>query len=250
MRLLEVLEEYLSVSLGRNAYAFPLGALAASIAAGLFGLGAAVSQVALSPGQIPPNAVSAGLALSHLVFGFVVMALAGTLAGELKSEATFHLSLPMRKEEYAVAWLAAAVWVPVALEIVAPLVPIAVLDPRLVTGVVVEPLIYRAVEDAFVFGTILWVSLLRRKGLVTVYGLGVILLLPMMVGLSLGAVGAFSGRRTWVTRVVGSALPATSSMIGVGPSGAWWVPALVSGLLAAGTQAGFVLWIGRRLEVT
>ncbi len=250
MRPLEILEEYLSVSLGRSAYAFPLGALAASAAAGLFGLGPAVSQVALSPGRTPPSAVSAGLVFSHLVFGFVVLSLAGTLAGELKSEATFHLSLPMRREEYAVAWLTAAVWAPVALEVIAPLVPIAVLDPRLVTGVVVEPLIYRAVEDALVFGTILWVSLLRRKGLVTVYGLGAILLLPMLVGLSLGAAGAFSGRRTWVTRVVGSVLPATSSMIGVGPSGAWWVPALVSGLLAAGIQLGFVLWVGRRLEVT
>ncbi len=250
MRLLEVLEEYLSVSLGRNVYAIPLGAFAASLGAGLFGLGAAVSQVALFPGKIPTNALSVSLIFSHLIFGLVAFSLAGILAGELRSEAAFHLSLPIRREEYAAAWLAAVAWVPVALEVISPLVPVAVLDPRLVTSVVVEPLVYRAVEDALVFGTMLWVALLKRKGFVTVYGLAVILLLPMLVGIALATTGAFTGQPTPLVRVLRDVLPASASAVGAWAPGPWWEPILVAGALAAVTQAGFVAWVGRRLEVT
>jgi len=250
VRLLDVLEEYLSVSLGRNSYAVPLGALVASLAAGVFGLGAAVSQVATLPGRIPTNAVSTSLMFSHLIFGIVSFSLTAGLAEELRSEAAFHLSLPIRREEYAAAWLAAAVWIPVAVEVLAPLVPIAILDPRLVTGVVTEPLIYRAVEDCLVFGSILWVALLRRKGVVSAYGLAVVLLMPAVVGVALASLGALTGRQTLVAGLVGCVLPATSELIGAAVPSPWWVPAIVSGSLAAAVQAGFALWVGRRLEVT
>ena len=244
--------EYLSVALGKYAYGMALAALAAATVSGVVSLSDAVGQMVRTPSATPRPALEAGLMFSHFAFGIVSMSMAGILAGELASEALFHLSLPMRREEYAFTWLLTAVWVPVTLEIVSPAVPMAILDPRIVTGIAVGPVVLRAVEDCLVFSTILWCALLKRKGLVTAYGLAAILFLPIIVGIALAATGVLWGSPPpAILRAITYVLPATTGMIGGGIIQADLGAALlVCGSLAVTSQLGLVLWFRERLEVT
>jgi len=251
VRPLARISEYLSVALGRYSYGMALAALAAAAVSGVMSLSDAVGQMVKTPGATPRPAIEAGLMFSHLAFGMVSMSMAGLLAGELASEALFHLSLPVRREEYALAWLLTAVWVPLVLEIVSPAVPLAILDPRLITGIAVGPMVLRAAEDSLMFSTILWSALLKRKGVVTAYGLTAVLFLPAIVGLVLAITGVIWGAPPAALRLIFYILPATTgTMMGGLAQVSDGAALIVCGSLAIVSQLGLVFWFRNRLEVS
>ena len=125
----------------------------------------------------------------------------------------------------------------------------ALLDPRLLTSVSLSPFALRATEDLFVFSTILWVALTRRRGLLTVYSLAVVLLLPLMLGVLLFLL---AGASPWepppAAYVLFCLFPSTLDMVFPFLDAPEEL-ALATVLLAAASQAAFLAWVSRRMEV-
>ncbi|MCE4602755.1 MAG: hypothetical protein F7B18_06200 [Desulfurococcales archaeon] len=127
--------------------------------------------------------VGVGL-LVMLIYLAVVVELAGNMAQELGSgEAALYLSTPLSRVQYVMAWIASLAVPAIAAYTVSLLTPLLVISPSLIARDVVWGLALGVSGEIMYYSVIIagLAALLKRKNLVSIMGIALLLIAPLVI---------------------------------------------------------------------